>query len=85
VAQVLAASREILEACIELGGSVTGEHGVGVEKIAMLERLFGSDDLDAMRRVRAAFDPELRANPGKLLATGAGCAEVARPGRQAPL
>ncbi len=85
VEQVLAASREILEACIELGGSVTGEHGVGVEKISMLERLFAPDDLAVMRLVRGAFDPDRLANPNKVFATGAGCVEVARPRRQAPL
>jgi glycolate oxidase len=86
IRRVLAASREILEACIELGGSVTGEHGIGVEKISMLERLFTEDDLAAMRRVRDVFNPDGLANPNKIFATGAGgCIEVTRPGRQVPL
>jgi glycolate oxidase len=85
VKQVLAASREILEACIELGGSVTGEHGIGVEKISMLERMFSPDDLAAMRQVRDVFNPDGLANPNKIFATGAGCLEPRRPGRQAPL
>ena len=86
IKQVLAASREILEACIELGGSVTGEHGIGVEKISMLERMFSPDDLATMRRVRDVFNPDGLANPNKIFATGAGgCQEPRRPGRQAPL
>ena len=58
-ARVLAAGREILEACVELGGSITGEHGIGVEKMAQLPLLFGPDDLRAMMALRAVFDPEL--------------------------
>ncbi len=86
IRRVLAASREILEACIELGGSVTGEHGIGVEKISMLERLFTADDLATMRRVRDVFNPDGLANPNKIFATGSGgCLEPLRPGRQAPL
>jgi glycolate oxidase len=85
VARVLAASREILRDCIALGGSVTGEHGIGVEKISMLAELFSPVDLAAMRAVRAVFDPEGRANPGKIFATGATCLEPLSPGRQAPL
>jgi glycolate oxidase len=85
IERVLAASREILRDCIALGGSVTGEHGIGVEKISMLAELFSPEDLDAMRTVRAVFDPEGRANPGKIFATGAGCLEPRSPGRQAPL
>jgi glycolate oxidase len=85
VARVLAASREILEACLDLGGSVTGEHGIGVEKIELLARQFTPHDLAAMRRVRAVFDPDHRANPNKIFATGSGCGEGRRPGRQAPL
>lgn len=84
--KVLIASREILEACIELGGSVTGEHGIGVEKISMLERMSSEDDLSVMRSVRDVFNPDGLANPNKIFATGAGgCIEATRPGRQAPL
>jgi glycolate oxidase len=86
IRRVLEASREILEACIELGGSVTGEHGIGVEKISMLERLFSADDLATMRKVRDVFNPEGLANPNKIFATGTRtCLEPIRPGRQAPL
>lgn len=67
VARVLAASRELLQACIACGGSVTAEHGIGVEKIELMSDLFAEPDLEAMRRVRAAMDPAGRLNPGKLL------------------
>ena len=84
-ARVLEAGREILRACVELGGSVTGEHGIGVEKIQELGLTFGADDLDFMRRVRAAFDPDGRANPGKIFPTASGCVERRAPRRQAAL
>jgi glycolate oxidase len=85
VARVLTASREILRECIALGGSVTGEHGIGVEKISMLAELFSPADLAAMQAVRAVFDPEGRSNPGKIFRTGTGCVEPVHPGRQAPV
>ena len=83
--RVLAAGREILEACVALGGSVTGEHGIGVEKIRELGLTFGPDDLALMRRLRTAFDPAGRANPGKIFPTAAGCTEQRAPRRQAAL
>ena len=66
-ARAQAASREVLEECIACGGSITAEHGVGVEKIDLMERLFAPADLRAMHRVRQAFDPAGRLNPGKKL------------------
>ena len=65
--RAVAAGREILEECIACGGSVTAEHGIGVEKIGLMDRLFAPADLEAMRRVRQAFDPTGRLNPGKLI------------------
>ena len=62
----MAAGHEILEECIACGGSITGEHGIGVEKIALMEKQFAPADLEAMRRV-APFDPAGRFNPGKLI------------------
>jgi len=85
VTRVLAAGREVLAACIELGGSITGEHGIGVEKMRELAVLFGEDDLALMRAVRAVFDPDLHANPGKIFPTGGGCVEQRMPRRQAAL
>ncbi len=64
-ARAKAASREVLEECIACGGSITAEHGVGIEKIDLMERQFTPADLRAMQRVRRAFDPAGRLNPGK--------------------
>ncbi|HXJ34985.1 MAG TPA: FAD-linked oxidase C-terminal domain-containing protein [Candidatus Eisenbacteria bacterium] len=85
VARVLAAGREILEACVALGGSLTGEHGIGVEKCAQMPLLFGPDDLLAMTALRAVFDPEQRANPHKIFPDAKVCVETRTPRRQAPL
>jgi glycolate oxidase len=83
VARVLAAGREILEACVELGGSVTGEHGIGVEKIEQMPLLFSPEDLSAMVRLRAVFDPENRSNPHKVFPDARVCVETRAPRRQA--
>lgn len=85
VERVLAAGKEILEACIALGGSVTGEHGIGVEKIAQMPLLFSPEDLRAMTTLRAVFDPERRANPHKLLPDSKVCIEARAPRRQAAM
>ncbi len=63
-------SSEILDMCIRLGGSITGEHGVGLEKKAHLERLYSEVDITALRRVRLEVDPQEIANRGKVLPTG---------------
>ena len=85
VRRVLDAGREILEACVELGGSVTGEHGIGVEKIAQMPLLFSPQDLLVMSQLRRVFDPELRCNPGKIFPTPGACVETTRPHRQAAM
>jgi glycolate oxidase len=77
VKRVLDASHEILAECVRLGGSVTGEHGIGVEKIDFMPLLFTPDDLNFMVRLRTAFNPENRCSPGKLLPTAGACAEPA--------
>jgi glycolate oxidase len=59
----------ILEMCVEMGGSITGEHGVGVEKREYLPAMFNEEEIDCLRRVRAAFDPLGIANPGKMFPT----------------
>jgi glycolate oxidase len=85
--KVLDASHEILDECIRLGGSVTGEHGIGVEKLDFMPKLFAPADLAFMKRLRAAFNPDDRCSPGKLFPTAGGCAEPsatwAKPGRRA--
>jgi glycolate oxidase len=74
-----AASGAILDLCIEHGGSITGEHGVGMDKAKHMPRMFTDDDLDTMQLVRCAFDPHGLANPGKVFPTPRLCGEV--PGR----
>jgi glycolate oxidase len=74
--RVIEAGAATLRACIELGGSITGEHGVGLEKKAYIGLLFNEADLEAMARVRKAFDPDGRFNPAKLFPTPASCGEV---------
>ena len=74
--RVIEAGAATLRACIELGGSITGEHGIGLEKKAYIGLLFNEADLEAMKRVRKAFDPDSRFNPTKLFPTPASCGEV---------
>jgi glycolate oxidase len=83
--RVLRAGRRILEACVELGGSLTGEHGIGVEKIDLMPRLFDEASLDLMRRVREAFDPERRCNPHKIFPAESSGVVPEVPGRRAAL
>jgi FAD/FMN-containing dehydrogenase len=74
--RVLLAGEEILRTCVAAGGVITGEHGIGTEKRDLMPLLFGPDDLDAMARLRSAFDPERRSNPGKVLPTARFCVEA---------
>jgi len=84
VRRVILASDEILNACIDMGGSVTGEHGVGIEKVRHMERMFAPADLEAMLDVRAVFNPKGLCNPGKIFPSPGGCVELQRPRRAAP-
>jgi glycolate oxidase len=86
IQRVLQASNEILDECLACGGSVTGEHGIGVEKIHFMGKMFTQDDLAAMRNLRDAFNPRGNLSPEKMLPTAAGCgAERKHPGRRAAL
>jgi len=85
VKRVLAASHDILDECIKVGGSVTGEHGIGVEKIDFMAKLFTPDDLNMMLRLRNAFNPDGRCSPRKMLPTAGACIEPSKAGRRAPL
>ena len=76
--RVVEAGAATLRACIELGGSITGEHGIGIEKKAYIGLLFNEADLEAMSRVRKVFDPDGRFNPAKLFPTPVSCGEVRR-------
>jgi FAD/FMN-containing dehydrogenases len=73
------AGEDILSYCISVGGSITGEHGVGMEKIELMPHLFPENTLDMMRSFKALFDPDSRLNPGKVLPTGRGCMEIRQP------
>jgi glycolate oxidase len=73
----LEVAHEILRMCIRMGGTISGEHGVGIEKRPMMRELFQAADLDTMTRVRDAFDPDHGLNPCKILPGGAGCGEHA--------
>jgi len=75
IRRAVAAGNDILEKCIEMGGSVTGEHGIGVEKIDFMEKQFTKDDLDAMRALRRVFDPESRCNPHKMFPGSKRCSD----------
>ncbi|NDD44986.1 MAG: FAD-binding oxidoreductase, partial [Synechococcaceae bacterium WB9_4xB_025] len=77
-AKVKALGAAILEACLAVGGSITGEHGVGADKRCYLDWMFSPEDLATMRRLRLAFDPSGLANPGKIFPTPSSCAESAR-------
>ena len=82
IRRALGASEDILNKCVELGGSVSGEHGIGAEKIDFMAKQFSVDDLDAMRMLRRVFDPETRCNPHKMFPGSKRCADFA-PRRQA--
>jgi glycolate oxidase len=75
------AGDDILDYCISVGGSITGEHGVGMEKMELMAHQFPDDTLEMIRRCKVLFDPQCRLNPGKVLPTGKGCMEI----RQAAL
>jgi glycolate oxidase len=75
----------IMQACVDAGGSITGEHGVGVDKKAYMPSMFTEPDLDAFQRLRCAFDPAGLANPGKVMPTPRLCGEVPGPYREHPL
>ena len=74
--RVHAAGEEIVHACLDAGGVLSGEHGIGVEKQKYMELMFGPDDLDHQARLRRAFDPTCRSNPGKVLPSSHSCADI---------
>lgn len=70
------AGEEILAYCIEVGGTITGEHGVGMEKMELMAQQFSNETLDQLQAFKNLFDPQCRLNPGKVLPTGKGCLEI---------
>ena len=83
--RVVKAGREILKACVDLGGSLTGEHGIGVEKMGQMPLIFSPEDLLVMSQIRSVFNPDNRCNPHKIIPTPHGCIDVRTPRRQAAL
>jgi glycolate oxidase len=77
-ARVLELGAEIMRLCVEAGGSITGEHGVGYEKRSFMEWIFSPADIEAMMKVKAAFGANELYNPCKIFPTGKGCGEVTR-------
>ncbi len=76
---------EIIKACVDVGGSLTGEHGIGLEKRDFMPLMYNDDDLEAMRKVKRIFDPEGRLNPGKIFPTSKPGVQVGPAGQQAIL
>jgi glycolate oxidase len=74
--RVIEAGGEILKLCVEAGGTITGEHGVGIEKNKYMSWLFTEDDLKAMEKIKDSFDPKGLFNPGKIFPTHKGCREL---------
>jgi glycolate oxidase len=84
VQRVLRASEEVLKYCIDIGGTLTGEHGVGVEKVHLMPYMFDEATMKQFHRVKAAFDPEERINAGKMLPSDRVRVELLKPGRHVP-
>src|SRR6185436_12806222 len=76
VRRVKEAGRELMEVCVAAGGTITGEHGVGLDKRELLPLVFSDADMNAMLKVRAAFDPLGICNPGKIVPMLRGCGEA---------
>jgi glycolate oxidase len=76
LARAIAASHEIVRACVQLGGVLTGEHGVGMEKNELMTLMFSDADFALMRRIHDAFNPDSSLNPGKIFPTSKGCGEI---------
>jgi glycolate oxidase len=77
------ASAEIIRYCVEIGGALTGEHGVGMEKSELMPLLFSDADFDLMRRIHDAFNPDAALNPGKVFPLNKGCGEITPRGQAA--
>jgi len=87
--KVIEAGEEILQKCLDLGGSVTGEHGIGVEKISFMEKLFTPSTVEVMEDIRTALNPDGLCSPNKMLPTAGACGmehiEKSKPGRRAAM
>lgn len=84
VQNTLRAAEEVLKYCIDIGGTLTGEHGVGVEKLQLMPYMFDRSTMDLFQRIKTAFDPEERINAGKLLPSEKVRVSLLKPGRHVP-
>ncbi|MBZ0184851.1 MAG: hypothetical protein K8F91_01275, partial [Candidatus Obscuribacterales bacterium] len=75
VKRVIEAAHQILKLCVELGGTLSGEHGIGIEKLLDMPLVFNEHDMEAMRSVKDSFDPDGIMNPSKVLPMPKGCGE----------
>jgi glycolate oxidase len=82
---VRAASEEVLQLVIAMGGTLSGEHGIGLEKVAYMGSLYGEADLAEMRKLRALFNPHDLCNPGKVIPAPGQCVETGEAQRKLPL
>ena len=79
VQRVLRLSKEVLEYCVDIGGTITGEHGVGVEKLHLMKKMFNQDTLDAFLEIKKTFDPDQRLNDAKLIPSDKTQIELIKP------
>jgi glycolate oxidase len=84
-ARVLAAGGEILKLCAEVGGSISGEHGIGLEKADYMPLIFSGADIECMRRIKHAFNPSGLCNPGKMFPSRKACGEAGIAYRPHPI
>ncbi len=82
--RVLKGGEEILKICLAAGGTLSGEHGIGLEKSEYMDLVFDEQDLSVMKKIRLAFDPEHLANPGKIFPNRSGCGETHAKNAQTP-
>ena len=78
VDKIFGMSEEIMKLCVDVGGSLSGEHGIGFEKKEFMDLVFSEPDLDAMMRVKRVFNPDGRLNPAKIFPTRRGCTEIGK-------
>jgi glycolate oxidase len=84
VQNTLAAAEEVLKYCIDVGGTLTGEHGVGVEKLHLMPYLFDEPTMNQFQTLKRAFDPDERINAGKLIPSDKVKVTLLKPGRHVP-
>jgi glycolate oxidase len=84
VQNTLQAAQKVLQFCVDVGGTITGEHGVGVEKIHLMPYLFDEATMNLFSRIKLAFDPRERINPGKLIPSDKVTVRLLKPGRKVP-